>query len=452
MRATVLLVIPPFSSLCPAILTDPRSRLWIIQEVLLAENLKLFCGDHSLSWQAFKHACAGPATMRGFPGVTSTNSENVHKAKMSISKSQFAGLSHQRALEQKRYLWQLLQAYNGAECKDLRDRIYGLLGLSRDHIGDKGLRVDYTRSELSLIIETLATSYITNTDVIQFGRLIIHSLRLNNTPDRFWTILGEAVSAESNLADYLKRAQRFSMNGLKTLFKGSGLEEAFSHQEEITTLEHARQKQLKLGLDYRGRITRVSARQMQDDYGSVFETEGHISAITYCMPEEQDMVFSIKSTPIGLLFRVNNARNLRYVGWTIANSSQKELKFFWGTSVGIQLSSGFLKHVSDVNVRTTPGAVVFDADFTIWDILCLLPCSSHSMRDSIVTWSRVPVHSIEHWNEMLLHALDSGTDEPPTPVVADLSSLGGGDLWPIESHESQRSKLGQLQRNNRTRS
>jgi hypothetical protein len=136
------------------------TRLWIIQEVLLAQELILFCGDRSLTWDAFKCACAGPASVKGFTGLRASDSVfgPVHAAKMAMSRTQFRELSHQRALQRPRYLNQLLEAYGSANCTDVRDGIYGLLGLSRDWSGDNGIIIDYSRTKLSLLIDTLCTS------------------------------------------------------------------------------------------------------------------------------------------------------------------------------------------------------------------------------------------------------------------------------------------------------
>jgi hypothetical protein len=117
------------------------TRLWIIQEFTLSQDLRVCIGRQSEKWEAF------------------LESFSQHAGK-------YDKLSHQmriiKNLDQKRRgrlddtsrLEKLLEDFRYAECQEPRDRIYGLLGLAHD-CQDQSIKADYTKSTFDLYTEVM---------------------------------------------------------------------------------------------------------------------------------------------------------------------------------------------------------------------------------------------------------------------------------------------------------
>lgn len=100
------------------------SRLWIIQEVVLAREVTIACGDEMVPW----------ATIRLFIRHLEA-SEPVLPQKMALNlimlrdETRYADIrDSERSLS-----WLLTGTAYNSECTDPRDRLYALLGLVRDH-------------------------------------------------------------------------------------------------------------------------------------------------------------------------------------------------------------------------------------------------------------------------------------------------------------------------------
>lgn len=115
-------------------------RVWIIQEILSASNLEILCGTNSIPWLHF---------MSMLEEVTTNMSpiQYLHDVGNACAKSPAAEIIRVRRDGGGTYSFkELLDLCSicGSECKDLRDRIYGLISLSRD-VKNK-LVPDYTKS------------------------------------------------------------------------------------------------------------------------------------------------------------------------------------------------------------------------------------------------------------------------------------------------------------------
>lgn len=100
-------------------------RLWIIQEVVLAEDIILYCGEDELEWNTFAAVIKRQITFNS----------------LSIKKSTPTNLVQQRMAhkitEQKGFLNfasstipDLVHRFSGAACRDTRDHIFGLMALA----------------------------------------------------------------------------------------------------------------------------------------------------------------------------------------------------------------------------------------------------------------------------------------------------------------------------------
>ena len=119
------------------------SRIWVIQEVLLNETATLTVGKHTLHWQQFRELAQNSLPS---PDLTS----------VLISKNP----SHTKMDWMRLLSW--LKATKDCRCGDLRDRVYGLMGLTpwEDRTN---LPVDYSISKQQLFIG-LAMYWLTRED------------------------------------------------------------------------------------------------------------------------------------------------------------------------------------------------------------------------------------------------------------------------------------------------
>jgi hypothetical protein len=106
------------------------SRIWVIQEVLLSTSATLSFDTHTMHWQDFRDLA------RHSPSDQDRKSTSVL---VELSNSRKGDMS----------LWSWLRATEDSRCGDLRDRVYGLMGLitKRDRIN---LPVDYSISKQQL--------------------------------------------------------------------------------------------------------------------------------------------------------------------------------------------------------------------------------------------------------------------------------------------------------------
>jgi hypothetical protein len=124
------------------VLTRPYwTRLWIVQECLLARDLIVVCGRLYITWARFlKYRYLYNAVLQG-----ELSSETRMLAKMSLTAPWLAKY-RSMTLEPTRVflsLEQALQTFAWHECADPRDKVYGLLAVVR---GSKMLiEIDYAR-------------------------------------------------------------------------------------------------------------------------------------------------------------------------------------------------------------------------------------------------------------------------------------------------------------------
>lgn len=117
------------------------SRLWIIQEVLLARRKIILCGDNHFSWRCLK-ADYEHYRPKHWPIKPSRSDVRKHVLLAECYKPQKELLD----------LGEMLKKYGDLECSDPRDRIYGLLSLVRPKEDYASITVDYTRSNIQLAL------------------------------------------------------------------------------------------------------------------------------------------------------------------------------------------------------------------------------------------------------------------------------------------------------------
>ena len=124
---------------------DYWTRVWIIQEVMMARAIDLQCGTMMLSWEKFSETCRSTAWT------------------LSVDTPQRLVRERATRLENEEQLLQqtlesLIIRYRKSQCFDPRDRIFALLSLAADCASGNGLQVDYLLPRFELLVKTLKFS------------------------------------------------------------------------------------------------------------------------------------------------------------------------------------------------------------------------------------------------------------------------------------------------------
>lgn len=115
------------------------TRLWIIQEIVLAKRLWLFCGNKFIEWDDLPFIIAG---RRPEPERTASDSLRLLQY-----------LKETRETKTVLPYSDLVHKFAAAHCQDGRDKLYGLLALAPADIKDHIL-VDYRKPLLQVLLET----------------------------------------------------------------------------------------------------------------------------------------------------------------------------------------------------------------------------------------------------------------------------------------------------------
>jgi hypothetical protein len=119
------------------------SRIWIVQEVVLAKDVVVFCGTASLSWTDLDYGIANIAealddtwkTTQVFGGLSIVRDRVKAIARLTLLRRRRDDFSTLR----------IIDSVGGNECANQRDKIYGLLGMIKD-ANEIVPTPDYTRS------------------------------------------------------------------------------------------------------------------------------------------------------------------------------------------------------------------------------------------------------------------------------------------------------------------
>jgi len=167
-------------------------RVWVIQEMILAPSITIFCGSRSADWKALKLATAFQLDMRtkDVPySLMTCEAGFYYRNSRAATPMQSRGTS--RAQENLRH-W--LQVSQGSECTEVRDKIYGLLALAEDrHL----FTIDYTKP-VTEIYRDIMLAYAEDTTIFQFSELLQKMLSpMIVSPDR----RGEVIMLDGLLVE-----------------------------------------------------------------------------------------------------------------------------------------------------------------------------------------------------------------------------------------------------------
>jgi hypothetical protein len=112
-------------------------RLWVVQELYLAREAQVICGQLTISWNEFIQACKyiGWSAMFHRVSILKRILITIQPARP-VSHASIHNL-------QDRSIFTLLSRLTYLKCADPRDMIYGLMGICND---DQGIEVDYSNS------------------------------------------------------------------------------------------------------------------------------------------------------------------------------------------------------------------------------------------------------------------------------------------------------------------
>ena len=173
------------------------SRTWIVQEILLSENLEIHCGNRKLPWDVFW----------GFQSSIPNN--HLQYNSQVVGGSSAEHLSRERSRSGKRDLFNLvMDCPHRTDCADFRDKVYALLPLVPDTTKSKRLKVDYSIDSIELLFKAYEYSFdiapsITTLELIQMAE------RLGLTP-------GDLVEAVDRRPHLLKSAHSSRMISRET--------------------------------------------------------------------------------------------------------------------------------------------------------------------------------------------------------------------------------------------
>ena len=146
------------------------TRVWIIQEVMMARAIDLQCGNVILSWEKFAECCDSVASVLpvGIPQrLVSERASRLDDEEQLL----------QQTLES------LIGRYRKSQCSDPRDRIFALLSLAADCVSGSGLQADYLLPRFELLVKTL--QFCRPNAARAFSKTLFEALQ-NQEDDELW--------------------------------------------------------------------------------------------------------------------------------------------------------------------------------------------------------------------------------------------------------------------------
>jgi hypothetical protein len=127
-------------------------RIWIVQEIMNAERIVVFCGPHEVQWEDFSKVFEQLKSIRLFGWFDRYRyGSEVLASQAALIVEEKARWQTRRGLEEGGVcLSTLIESYRHLECTHPLDKVYGLLGLSINRIS-----IDYRKTRESIFNEVL---------------------------------------------------------------------------------------------------------------------------------------------------------------------------------------------------------------------------------------------------------------------------------------------------------
>ena len=184
------------------------SRIWVIQEFLLGQNVVLCCSNKRIDWQAFQTILCWETGVDEFDPDFGTSRRDTNRA-AALTHGALPLVMHRHVDKYPEYLqplYDLVVRHHRSECRDPRDRVFALLGL-------------VTPLERRLL-ERFFPDYSISVDHVRIIALahVLQSqeplpLQVEITPDSEELFLGLGVTTKRERRRLLRRAGEFDYLG-----------------------------------------------------------------------------------------------------------------------------------------------------------------------------------------------------------------------------------------------
>ena len=142
------------------------NRIWIVQELLLAQNeILLLCGDRLISWSVL----SAPADYKAL--IDDEDNLRAYKC------TSFCKFSTIKAENKEQSLEALLSDFGQMGCTDVRDRVFAFLGLLRGKHRRADLQPNYSITHKELFCKLVA-GIATKKDLLHFAVVYLDALQL----------------------------------------------------------------------------------------------------------------------------------------------------------------------------------------------------------------------------------------------------------------------------------
>jgi hypothetical protein len=217
-------------------------RVWIVQEINLAERLVVYHGHKSMDWQQMRKFCTSMMVHYWIEDLWFKERVQERIKRLRYTDGFKLITNHAKWRTGKfstkgEKLIHLMSLYLYRACTDIRDRVYGLLGMiEMDGSGEELMMVDYTLTVQELFVETWLRIDKTGgfrrmdqrqrgeaTTVLEFG-LGVASKRYLGDPDLVVerqmferTLAGSGPDILENAADWRHALQEYLALGFNSL-------------------------------------------------------------------------------------------------------------------------------------------------------------------------------------------------------------------------------------------
>ncbi|KAB8207187.1 heterokaryon incompatibility protein-domain-containing protein [Aspergillus parasiticus] len=166
------------------------TRLWIIQELFLARDAIVFCGSKSAPWSSFRRlttAVRGDFVLGGFTGVDI----QLGSSPLGLHTRTMLGQLDKKDGEYSilnKTIDNIVIKFGQAQCRDVRDRVFGLLGLAKMQEDSRGLRImaNYSATTVNLFVRLLSNMPYTLS--LNHALRIFNILKLHHVDACAWDI------------------------------------------------------------------------------------------------------------------------------------------------------------------------------------------------------------------------------------------------------------------------
>lgn len=196
------------------------TRIWIVQEVTVAQDIQLFCGNETVPWSAFATACKFPPDQSAPWAAELWTPLTVEvDGKQRLRRSWGREIHHSTMYglirSQKRWpkfvesFETLSLRYQDSGCEDPRDRVFALLSISKEVLLERVFSADYALSMEDTFLSLMAwgaTGPVKIDSRIKFALLAVESMDLRWPSYTLESALG---SASQRSWPYVKWIQQY---------------------------------------------------------------------------------------------------------------------------------------------------------------------------------------------------------------------------------------------------